>query len=62
MTARFPRQLPTIKHRGKVYYIDWRLREFRQVSAPLTSIPFDSAFGREIDQMPEPGDDEEGMV
>jgi hypothetical protein len=54
-----PIKLPTIKHKGKKYYIDWRLQEFRPVDPPLRSIAFDSDLGREIDQMPDPAEDEE---
>ena len=48
-----PRRLPTIKHKGKEYFIDWRLKEFRPVERPFESIPFTSELGREIDEMPE---------
>ena len=58
MIAKRPRQLPTITHKGKAYYIDWQLQEFRPVIPPVISIPFDSALGREIDQMPGPDEDE----
>jgi len=44
-----PRRLPTVKYKGKEYYIDWRLQEFRPVKPPLESIPFDSELGRRID-------------
>jgi hypothetical protein len=53
MTNNKPRQLPTIRHNGKLFFIDWRLREFRTVLPPLEIIPFDSAYGREIDYMPD---------
>jgi len=49
-----PRKLPSVTHKGKKYYIDWRLQEFRPVAPPLEFIPFDSELGREIDEMPEP--------
>jgi hypothetical protein len=52
-----PVRLPTITHKGKTYFIDWRLKEFRSVAPPLVSIPFDSELGREIDSMPEPEND-----
>ena len=29
------RRLPTVKYKGKKYFIDWRLREFRTVDLPL---------------------------
>ncbi len=51
------RQLPTIRHKGKLYFIDWRLREFRTVLPPLEIVPFNSGLGRQIDEMPAPGDD-----
>ena len=54
MTNEMPRRLPIIRHKGKDYFIDWRLREFRPVEPPLEFIPFDSELGREIDSMPEP--------
>ena len=44
-----PRRLPTVKYKGKEYFIDWRLQEFRPVNPPLESIPFESEPGREID-------------
>ena len=47
-----PRRLHTIKHNGKEYFIDWRLKEFRPVDRPFESIPFNSELGREIDEMP----------
>ena len=46
-------KLPTLKYKGKEYFIDRRLKEFRQANPPLESIPFDSELGREIDSMPE---------
>jgi hypothetical protein len=49
MRNKMPRQLPTIKYKGKKYFIDWRLREFRTVGPPLEIVPFDSKLGREID-------------
>jgi hypothetical protein len=44
-----PKRLPTIIHKGKKYFIDWRLQEFRPVNPPLQFISFDSELGREID-------------
>ena len=44
-----PRQLATVTYKGKKYYIDWRLKEFRPVEPPLERIPFDSELGRKID-------------
>jgi hypothetical protein len=46
-------KLPIIKHKGKRYFIDFRLREFRPMEPPIEFIPFDSELGREIDKMPE---------
>jgi len=53
MTREMPIRLPTLKYKGKEYFIDWRLKEFRSVDPPLEFIPFDSELGREIDSMPE---------
>ena len=44
-----PKRLPTVTYKGKKYFIDWRLRQFRPVEPPLEFIPFDSELGREID-------------
>lgn len=49
MKDKIARRLPTVTYKGKKYFIDWRLREFRPVEPPLESIPFDSEFGQEID-------------
>ena len=49
MKDKMPRRLPTLKYKGKEYFIDWRLREFRTVVPPLEFVPFDSELGREID-------------
>lgn len=49
MRDKMPRRLPTVTYKGKGYFIDWRLREFRTVDPPLESFPFDSELGREID-------------
>jgi len=57
MTDETPRRLPTIRYNGKEYFIDWRLKEFRSVEAPLEFIPFDSELGREIDKMQGPEKD-----
>jgi hypothetical protein len=46
-------KLPVIKHKGKRYFIDFRLREFRSMEPPIEFIPFDSELGRKIDKMPE---------
>jgi hypothetical protein len=54
MTNEMPKRLPTVRHNGEKYFIDWRLQEFRPVDRPFESIPFDSELGREIDEMPEP--------
>ncbi len=43
-----PRRLPTVTHKGKEYFIDMRLKEFRTVEQPLEFIPFDSELGQEI--------------
>ena len=48
-----PRRLPTVNNKGKEYFIDWRLRQFRPVDPPLEFIPFDSELGRNINEMPE---------
>ena len=47
-------RLPVIKHKGKRYFIDFRLREFRSMEPPIEFIPFDSTLGKELDKMPEP--------
>ena len=47
--SEMPRRLPTIAHKGRKYFIDWRLKEFRTVDLPLEFVPFDSELGREID-------------
>ena len=44
-----PNRLPTVTYKGKQYFIDWRLKEFRTVLPPLEFVPFDSELGREID-------------
>jgi len=44
------RRLPIVKFKGRKYFIDWRLREFRTVKPPLEFVPFDSDLGREIDE------------
>jgi hypothetical protein len=43
-----PKRLLTVTYKGKKYFIDWRLRQFRPVKTPLEFIPFDSELGREI--------------
>jgi len=48
------KRLPIIEHKGRRYFVDFRLREFRPVDPPIEFIPFDSEAGREIDEMPEP--------
>lgn len=53
------RELPTTKYKGKCYFIDFRLRQFRSITAPIESVPFESDLGRKIDEMPEPA---EGFV
>ncbi len=45
------RRLPTVTYKGKEYYVDWRLQEFRPVKPPLKFIPFDSDLGHEIDSV-----------
>ena len=52
MKNKMPRRLRTIKHKGKGYFVDCRLKEFRPVDRPFESIPFDSELGRKIDEMP----------
>ena len=54
MTNEMPKRLATVRHGGKEYFVDWRLREFRPVEPPLESIPFDSELGRKIDEIPTP--------
>ncbi len=54
MTNEIPKRLSTVTHNGEKYFIDWRLQEFRPVDRPFESIPFDSALGREMDDMQEP--------
>jgi len=49
MKHKMPIKLPTVTYKGKKYFIDWRLKEFRTVDPPLKSVPFDSELGREID-------------
>ena len=49
--SEMPIRLPTVKYKGKEYYIDWRLQEFRPVEPPLEFIRFDSDLGREIDSV-----------
>ena len=51
MTTEMPKRLPTVRHNGEQYFIDWRLQEFRPVNRPFESIPFDSELGRKIDAM-----------
>jgi len=43
-----PNRLPTVTHKGKEYFIDMRLKEFRTVEPPIEFIPFDSEPGQEI--------------
>ena len=40
--------LPTTTYKGKRYFIDMRLKEFRSVEAPIEFIPFDSELGQEL--------------
>jgi len=49
MKDKIPNRLPTITYRGREYFIDWRLKEFRTVKPPLEFVPFDSELGRKID-------------
>jgi len=49
MTNETPNRLPTLTYKGKEYFIDMRLKEFRPVDIPFESIAFDSELGREID-------------
>jgi hypothetical protein len=37
--------LQTITVNGKIYIIDYRLKEFRTVAAPIDFIPFNSTYG-----------------
>jgi hypothetical protein len=44
-------RLPTIKYKGKEYFVDIRLREFRSNAKPFEPIefvPFDSKEGQKI--------------
>ena len=36
-----PRRLPIVRIRGRLYYRDDRLQEFRSVDAPLDIVPFE---------------------
>lgn len=54
MNNEMPRRLQTIKHKGKEYFVDWRLKEFRPVNRPFESIPFDSESGKKICEFVEP--------
>ena len=47
--TKMPRRLSIVTYKGKKYYIDWRLKEFRPVEQPLEFIPLDSELGRKID-------------
>ena len=47
--TKMPRRLSIVTYKGKKYYIDWRLKEFRPIEPPLEFIPFDSELGRKID-------------
>ena len=47
--TKMPRRLPIVTYKGKKYYIDLRLKQFRSVEPPLEFIPFDSELGRKID-------------
>ena len=49
MKDKIARKLPTVTYKGKKYFIDWRLREFRPVEPPPESIPFNNELGQEID-------------
>jgi len=51
------RELPTTKYKGKCYFIDFRLRQFRSVTSPIEFVPFESDLGRKIDGTPEPEED-----
>ena len=51
------RELPTTQYKGKWYFIDFRLRQFRSITAPIEFVPFESNLGRKIDGMPEPAED-----
>ena len=44
-----PNRLPTVTYKGKEYFIDMRLKEFRPVDMPFELIAFNSELGREID-------------
>lgn len=44
------RKLPTVVFKGKAYFMDYRLGQFRSIQPPLEFIPFNSDLGREIYQ------------
>jgi len=43
-----PRCLPVVLYQGRQYFVDLRLREFRQMSRPIEFVPFDSSHGMEM--------------
>ena len=42
------KELKKIKYQGKIYYVDFRLKEFRTTEPPLEFISFRSAKGEAI--------------
>ena len=40
-----PKRLPVVQYQGKRYFVDLRLRELRQISRPIQSVPFASTDG-----------------
>lgn len=52
-----PRRLPVAKYEGKLYFVDERLGEMRNVRNPLDSIPLKSVKGArlvDMDELPKP--------
>lgn len=52
-----PRRLPVAEYVGKLYFVDKRLGEMRNVQNPLDSIPLESVKGArlvELDELPKP--------
>ena len=43
-----PRSLPLVSYRGRLYWVDQRLGEFRPMDPPLRFIPFDSELGQTL--------------
>ena len=43
-----PRSLPLVSYRGRLYWVDQRLGEFRSMDPPLRVVPFNSDFGQTL--------------